>query len=207
MENKNFTRGLLIRAIPFVILLVAAIVLKLATNIEGDWWGWYVIYALVVVAMAFVIVYAVKNGRSILIGSVRRGIEKKAAQHFFDEWDKPGFNLQNVVGFVYQNEREFDRTILFGEEKMVVEQLMRDDDGMVTGDKITQECAYGSIKELEVVDIGGEGCIHVEITFSNDVQEYAYFDVDLAKFLMEKSKKQLVGVEKLRAYYYSVINR
>ena len=204
METKNFVKSVLLRSIPFFVLVVATIVLKVAEVMPAEWWGWILLYVLDVAALAFPIIYAAKNSRGMIIENVRKSIIKKVAKQYLAEWGKPEYNTENIIGYIYQNERNFDRTVLFGQDDMTIEQVVRDDEGMVTGEKTKEVVTYEKIESLSVVDIGTQGSAHIELTLDNGNKEYVYFDLDVAKFFVAKTNKQIANMDELKAFYISV---
>ena len=201
METKQFVKKLLLRSVPFFVAAIATIVLKVANVAESNWWGWYVMYALVVGSLAFALYYGVKNSRGMIIENVKKSYIKKVAKQYLENWDKPEYSTENIINYIYQNERNFDRTILFKEDEMVVEEVLRDSDGMVTGENTKDVVAYAQAESLCIVDIGMEGSAHIELTLDNGKKEYVYFDVDLAKFLMAKTGKQIEKMDELKSFY------
>jgi len=204
METKNFVKSVLLRSIPFFVLVVATIVLKVAEVMPAEWWGWILLYVLDVAALAFPIIYAAKNSRGMIIENVRKSIIKKVAKQYLAEWGKPEYNTENIIGYIYQNEHNFDRTVLFGQDDMTIEQVVRDDEGMVTGEKTKEVVTYDKIESLAVVDIGTQGSAHIELTLDNGNKEYVYFDLDVAKFFVAKTNKQIANMDELKAFYISV---
>ena len=201
METKQFVKKLLLRSVPFFVAAIATIVLKVANVAESSWWGWYVMYALVVGSLAFALYYGVKNSRGMIIENVKKSYIKKVAKQYLENWDKPEYSTENIINYIYQNERNFDRTILFKEDEMVVEEVLRDNDGMVTGENTKDVVAYAQVESLCVVDIGMEGSAHIEMSTDNGKKEYVYFDVDLAKFLVAKTGKQIEKMDELKSFY------
>ena len=201
METKQFVKKLLLRSVPFFVAAIATIVLKVANVAESNWWGWYVMYALVVGSLAFALYYGVKNSRGMIIENVKKSYIKKVAKQYLENWDKPEYSTENIINYIYQNERNFDRTILFKEDEMIIEEVLRDSDGMVTGEKTKDVVAYAQAESLCIVDIGTEGSAHIEMTLDNGKKEYVYFDVDLAKFLMAKTGKQIEKMDELKSFY------
>ncbi len=201
METKNFVKNVLLRSIPFFVLLVATIVLKVAEVMPAEWWGWTVLYVIDVAALAFPIIYAAKNSRGMIIENVRKSIFKKIAKQYLAEWDNPEYKTENIIGYIYQNEHNFDRTILFAEEDMTIEQVLRDDEGLVTGEKTKEVATYQQIESLCITDIGTQGSAHIELTLENGNKEYVYFDLDIAKFFMAKTNKQIAGMDELKSFY------
>ena len=201
METKQFVKKFLLRSVPFFVTAIATIVLKVANVAESSWWGWYVMYALVVGSLAFALYYGVKNSRGMIIENVKKSYIKKVAKQYLENWDKPEYSTENIINYIYQNERNFDRTILFKEDEMIVEEVLRDSDGMVTGEKTKDIVAYAQAESLCIVDIGTEGSAHIEMTLDNGKKEYVYFDVDLAKFLMAKTGKQIEKMDELKSFY------
>ena len=201
METKQFVKKLLLRSVPFFVTAIATIVLKVANVAESSWWGWYVMYALVVGSLAFALYYGVKNSRGMIIENVKKSYIKKVAKQYLENWDKPEFSTENIINYIYQNERNFDRTILFKEDEMVVDEVLRDNDGMVTGENTKDVVAYAQVESLCVVDIGTEGSAHIEMSIDNGKKEYVYFDVDLAKFLVAKTGKQIEKMDELKSFY------
>ena len=201
METKQFVKKLLLRSVPFFVAAIATIVLKVANVAESNWWGWYVMYALVVGSLAFALYYGVKNSRGMIIENVKKSYIKKVAKQYLENWDKPEYSTENIINYIYQNERNFDRTILFKEDEMIVEEVLRDSDGMVTGENTKDVVAYAQAESLCIVDIGTEGSAHIEMTLDNGKKEYVYFDVDLAKFLMAKTGKQIEKMDELKSFY------
>lgn len=201
METKQFVKNLLLRTIPFFAVVIATIVLKVAEVMPGDWWGWYVLYVVDVLALAFPVVYGAKNCKGMVIENVKKGYVKKVAKQYLAMWDHPEHNEANIIGFIYQNERNFDRTILFEEDKMTVDQVVRDDDGMVTGENEKYVFTYQQITGMAIVDIGLEGSAHIEMTVDNGNKEYVYFDLDMAKYLMKKCNMQIENMDELKTFY------
>ena len=201
METKQFLKNLLLRALPFFVFVIALIVLKSADVQSNDWWGWYVMYVLIFASLAFALYYGVKNSKGMIIENVKKSYIKKVAKQYLSVWDDPRFSTENIINYIYQNERNFDRTILFKEDDMTIEQVIRDEDGLVTGEKTTDVVAYSQIESLGIVDIGMQGSAHIELTLAGGKKEYVYFDVDLAKFLMAKTGKQIEKMDELKSFY------
>ncbi|MBE5748837.1 MAG: hypothetical protein E7344_04330, partial [Clostridiales bacterium] len=148
METKNFVKNVLLRSIPFFVFVIATIVLKVAEVMPAEWWGWIVLYLLDVASLAFPIIYAAKNSRGIIVENVRKNIIKKVAKQYLAEWGKPEYNTENIIGYIYQNERNFDRTVLFANDDMTIEQVLRDEEGLVTGEKTKEVVPYDKIESL-----------------------------------------------------------
>ena len=129
---------------------------------------------------------------------------KKVAKQYLAVWDDPKYSTENIINYIYQNERNFDRTMLFKEEDVTVEQVVRDQDGMVTGEKTTEVFAYSQIESLCIVDIGTSGSAHIELTLEGGKKEYVYFEVDLAKFFVAKTGKQIDKMDELKAFYINL---
>ena len=170
----------------------------------AEWWGWIALYLLDVASLAFPIIYAAKNSRGIIVENVRKNILKKVAKQYLAQWGTPEYNTENIIGYIYQNERNFDRTVLFGQDDMTVEQVLRDSEGMVTGEKTKEVVTYDKIESLCVVDIGTEGSAHIELTLDNGNKEYVYFDLDVAKFFVAKTGKPIANMDELKSFYISV---
>lgn len=204
METKNFVKNVLLRSIPFFVLVIATIVLKVAEVMPAEWWGWIALYVLDVAALAFPIIYAAKNSKGMIIENVRKSILKKVAKQYLAEWDNPNFSTENIIGYIYQNEHDFDRTILFAEDDMTIEQVLRDDEGLVTGEKTKEVATYQQIESLCVTDIGTQGSAHIELTLENGKKEYVYFDLDVAKFFVAKTNKQIAGMDELKSFYINL---
>ena len=204
METKQFLKNLLLRAIPFFVFVVALIVLKVADVQSADWWGWYVMYVLIFASLAFALYYGVKNSKGMIIENVKKSYIKKVAKQYLSVWDDPNYSTENIINYIYQNERNFDRTMLFKEDDMTIEQVVRDQDGMVTGEKTTDVVAYSQIESLGIVDIGMQGSAHIELTLADGKKEYVYFDVDLAKFFVAKTNKQIDKMDELKSFYVNL---
>jgi hypothetical protein len=201
METKQFVKNLLLRAIPFFVFTIAIIVLKVADVASGDWWGWYVMYVLIFVSLAYALYYGIKNSRGMIIENVKKSYIKKVAKQYLAMWEHPEYNTGNIINYIYQNERNFDRTILFTQDDMTIEEVIRDSDGMVTGEKTKEVVTYQQIESMCIVDIGMEGSAHIELTLDNGNKEYVYFDLDIAKFFMAKTGKQIDKMDDLKAFY------
>ncbi len=201
METKQFVKNLLLRAIPFFVFTIAIIVLKVAEVASGDWWGWYVMYVLIFVSLAYVLYYGIKNSRGMIIENVKKSYIKKVAKQYLAMWEHPEYNTGNIINYIYQNERNFDRTILFTQDDMTIEEVVRDSEGMVTGEKTKDVVTYQQIESMCIVDIGMEGSSHIELTLDNGNKEYVYFDLDVAKFFMAKTGKQIDKMDDLKAFY------
>ena len=201
METKQFVKNLLLRAIPFFVFTIAIIVLKIADVASGDWWGWYVMYVLIFVSLAYVLYYGIKNSRGMIIENVKKSYIKKVAKQYLAMWEHPEYNTGNIINYIYQNERNFDRTILFTQDDMTIEEVIRDSDGMVTGEKTKEVVTYQQIESMCIVDIGMEGSSHIELTLDNGNKEYVYFDLDIAKFFIAKTGKQIDKMDDLKAFY------
>ncbi|MBR2029816.1 MAG: hypothetical protein IJ999_02805 [Clostridia bacterium] len=204
METKKFVKNVLLRSIPFFVFVIATIVLKVAEVMPAEWWGWIALYLLDVASLAFPIIYAAKNSRGIIVENVRKNILKKVAKQYLAQWGTPEYNTENIIGYIYQNEHNFDRTILFANDDMTIEQVVRDDEGMVTGEKTKEVVTYDKIESLAVVDIGTEGSAHIELTLDNGNKEYVYFDLDVAKFFVAKTGKPIANMDELKSFYISV---
>ena len=204
METKNFTKSALLRSIPFFVLLIATIVLKVAEVMPAEWWGWIALYVVDVAALAFPIIYVAKNSREMIVENVRKNILKKLAKQYLAQWDNPEFSTENIIGYIYQNEHNFDRTVLFGEQDMTIEQVLRDDEGMVTGEKTKEVISYDQIESLCIADIGTQGSAHIELTLDNGNKEYVYFDLDVAKFFVAKTNKQIANMDDLKVFYINL---
>ena len=111
METKQFLKNLLLRAIPFFAFVIALIVLKVADVQPSDWWGWYVMYVLIIASLAFALYYGVKNSKGMIIENVKKSYIKKVAKQYLSVWDDPKYSTENIINYIYQNERNFDRTI------------------------------------------------------------------------------------------------
>ena len=201
METKQFVKNLLLRAIPFFVFTIAIIVLKVADVASGDWWGWYVMYVLIFVSLAYVLYYGIKNSRGMIIENVKKSYIKKVAKQYLAMWEHPEYNTGNIINYIYQNERNFDRTILFTQDDMTIEEVIRDSEGMVTGEKTKEVVTYQQIASMCIVDIGMEGSSHIELTLDNGNKEYVYFDLDIAKFFIAKTGKQIDKMDDLKAFY------
>lgn len=201
METKQFVKNLLLRAIPFFVFTIAIIVLKVADVASGDWWGWYVMYVLIFVSLAYVLYYGIKNSRGMIIENVKKSYIKKVAKQYLAMWEHPEYNTGNIINYIYQNERNFDRTILFAQDDMTIEEVIRDSEGMVTGEKTKEVVTYQQIESMCIVDIGMEGSAHIELTLDNGNKEYVYFDLDIAKFFIAKTGKQIDKMDDLKAFY------
>ncbi len=201
METKQFVKNLLLRAIPFFVFTIAIIVLKVADVASGDWWGWYVMYVLIFVSLAYVLYYGIKNSRGMIIENVKKSYIKKVAKQYLAMWEHPEYNTGNIINYIYQNERNFDRTILFAQDDMTIEEVIRDSEGMVTGEKTKDVVTYQQIESMCIVDIGMEGSAHIELTLDNGNKEYVYFDLDIAKFFIAKTGKQIDKMDDLKAFY------
>ena len=201
METKQFVKNLLLRAIPFFVFTIAIIVLKVADVASGDWWGWYVMYVLIFVSLAYVLYYGIKNSRGMIIENVKKSYIKKVAKQYLAMWEHPEYNTGNIINYIYQNERNFDRTILFTQDDMTIEEVIRDSEGMVTGEKTKEVVTYQQIESMCIVDIGMEGSAHIELTLDNGNKEYVYFDLDIAKFFIAKTGKQIDKMDDLKAFY------
>lgn len=201
METKQFVKNLLLRAIPFFVFTIAIIVLKVADVASGDWWGWYVMYVLIFVSLAYVLYYGIKNSRGMIIENVKKSYIKKVAKQYLAMWEHPEYNTGNIINYIYQNERNFDRTILFTQDDMTIEEVIRDSEGMVTGEKTKEVVTYQQIESMCIVDIGMEGSSHIELTLDNGNKEYVYFDLDIAKFFIAKTGKQIDKMDDLKAFY------
>ena len=201
METKQFVKNLLLRAIPFFVFTIAIIVLKVADVASGDWWGWYVMYVLIFVSLAYALYYGIKNSRGMIIENVKKSYIKKVAKQYLAMWEHPEYNTGNIINYIYQNERNFDRTILFTQDDMTIEEVIRDAEGMVTGEKTKDVVTYAQIESMCIVDIGMEGSAHIELTLDNGKKEYVYFDLDIAKFFIAKTGKQIDKMDDLKAFY------
>ena len=201
METKQFVKNLLLRAIPFFVFTIAIIVLKVADVASGDWWGWYVMYVLIFVSLAYALYYGIKNSRGMIIENVKKSYIKKVAKQYLAMWEHPEYNTGNIINYIYQNERNFDRTILFTQDDMTIEEVIRDSEGMVTGEKTKEVVTYQQIESMCIVDIGMEGSSHIELTLDNGNKEYVYFDLDIAKFFIAKTGKQIDKMDDLKAFY------
>lgn len=201
METKQFVKNLLLRAIPFFVFTIAIIVLKVADVASGDWWGWYVMYVLIFVSLAYALYYGIKNSRGMIIENVKKSYIKKVAKQYLAMWEHPEYNTGNIINYIYQNERNFDRTILFTQDDMTIEEVIRDSEGMVTGEKTKEVVTYQQIESMCIVDIGMEGSSHIELTLDNGKKEYVYFDLDLAKYFIAKTGKQIEKMDDLKAFY------
>lgn len=201
METKQFVKNLLLRAIPFFVFTIAIIVLKVADVASGDWWGWYVMYVLIFVSLAYALYYGIKNSRGMIIENVKKSYIKKVAKQYLAMWEHPEYNTGNIINYIYQNERNFDRTILFTQDDMTIEEVIRDSEGMVTGEKTKEVVTYQQIESMCIVDIGMEGSAHIELTLDNGNKEYVYFDLDIAKFFIAKTGKQIDKMDDLKAFY------
>ena len=204
METKQFLKNLFLRAIPFFVFVVALVVLKVADVQSSNWWGWTVLYVLIFASLAFALYYGAKNSKGMIIENVKKTVMKKVAKQYLAVWDDPKYSTENIINYIYQNERNFDRTMLFKEEDVTVEQVVRDQDGMVTGEKTTEVFAYSQIESLCVVDIGTSGSAHIELTLEGGKKEYVYFEVDLAKFFVAKTGKQIDKMDELKAFYINL---
>lgn len=204
MDKKQFVKGLLLRLIPLAVLIVAAVVMAVC-GIKGDWVGWYAVYAVIFAAMVFVVIFAVKNGTAVAANSIRNSMRQKEAALALAKWQNGEYNKANVVCHGYQSERDFDTTMFFYEENIKTSKILRDEDNMVTGETQTQTLAYENITALAVVDVAGLGSPHIRYSFSDGNILYSYFDVDLARFLQEKTSMELEGIEDLKKYYLSVM--
>ena len=204
METKQFLKNLFLRAIPFFVFVVALVVLKVADVQSSNWWGWTVLYVLIFASLAFALYYGAKNSKGMIIENVKKTVMKKVAKQYLAVWDDPKYSTENIINYIYQNERNFDRTMLFKEEDVTVEQVVRDQDGMVTGEKTTEVFAYSQIESLCVVDIGTSGSAHIELTLESGKKEYVYFEVDLAKFFVAKTGKQIDKMDELKAFYINL---
>lgn len=205
MEKKQFVRGLLLRLIPFVLVLALTLTVKFANLAPDGWWGWYAIYALIFASIAFFVFFAVRHGKNFVVESVKQKVMKKSAEDFLNGWEAETYNREGVVDYIYQSERDFDRTITFREEEVEVRQILRDADGEVTGDADLTVYKYADIKGLKAVDIGGIGSPHIQLDFGSST-EYGYLDVDLARFLMEKTSLEIEDIDRLKEYYQSLID-
>ena len=201
METKQFVKNLLLRAIPFFVFTIAIIVLKVADVASGDWWGWYVMYVLIFVSLAYALYYGIKNSRGMIIENVKKSYIKKVAKQYLAMWEHPEYNTGNIINYIYQNERNFDRTILFTQDDMTIEEVIRDSEGMVTGEKTKEVVTYQQIESMCIVDIGMEGSAHIELTLDNGNKEYVYFDLDIAKFFIAKTGKQIDKMDDLKTFY------
>ena len=204
METKQFLKNLFLRAIPFFVFVVALVVLKVADVQSSNWWGWTVLYVLIFASLAFALYYGAKNSKGMIIENVKKTVMKKVAKQYLAVWDDPKYSTENIINYIYQNERNFDRTMLFKEEDVTVEQVVRDQDGMVTGEKTTEVFAYSQIESLCIVDIGTSGSAHIELTLESGKKEYVYFEVDLAKFFVAKTGKQIDKMDELKAFYINL---
>lgn len=205
MNKKQFVTGALLRSIPFAVLLVTVLVVKFANLAASDWWGWYLLYALVFLSLAFSGYFIVKNGKGLVIASVRAKILLQTAQAFIDRWDNETYEQNNVINYAYQSERDFDTTLAFHDESIAMTHIIRDENGDVTGDSESKVYAYDKIISLAVTDIGGEGCAHIRFSFDDGEIKYTYFDVDLAKFLMQKTNLPLENIRQLKEFYEGLL--
>ncbi len=201
MDKKQFIKGSVFRFAIFLVVFIAVLVVKLADLAPADWWGWYLLYALVFLSLAYFAYFAVKYGKGFIIESLRVKMMKQTAQDFVDRWDDENYEPNNVLNYAYQSERDFDTTLAFHDEDIAITHILRDENGDVTGDNETSIYGYDKIKSLAVIDIGGQGCAHIRFSFDDGAIKYAYFDVDLAKFLKQKTNLPLENIEQLKEYY------
>ena len=205
MDRKQFTMGVILRAAVFVVFLVAALVVKFANLASADWWGWYLLYALVFLSLAYLAYFAVKNGKFFIIARVREKMMRQVAQDFVDRWDDEAYDPNNVLNYAYQSERDFDTTLAFHDESIAITKILRDENGDVTGENESSVYEYAKIQSLAVTDIGGGGSAHIRFSFDDGSIKYTYFDVDLAKFLQQKTNLQIENIGQLKEYYQSLL--
>lgn len=200
MNKKQFVTGLVLRIIPLVIVVVAAIVIKAAGGFSADWWGWYVLYILIFACAAYAAYYGVRHGRTFVVDGVKKKIAVQTARDFLARWDEQTYSQQNVVGYSYRSERDFDTATTFGADKITVRKVLRDEQEDITGEADVAEYSYGDISALEITDIGGEGSVHIKLTLG-DKEVYCYFDVDLGRYLAEKTGLTIKEIDSLKEYY------
>lgn len=199
MDKKQFVTGVVLRFALLIIITAAVLILRFAGGISADWWGWYVMYVLIFASAAVAAFYIVRHGRTFVVDGVRKKMMKKSAADFLEAWEAESFTPSNVEGYAYHSERDFDTSLTFGGQ-ITVRKVLRDENGDVTGDADVREYSYGDIVLLEVTDIGGEGCAHVKISFSDGAEEYCYLDADVGRYLAQKTGLEIKGIEEYKDY-------
>lgn len=198
MDKKKFIIGSLLRSVPFLILLVVTLVMKFSGYAADDWWGWYLMYLLIFAALIYFGLFFVRNGKTLVIESVMEKMRFNSSKAFLEKWDAEGYDKQSVLNYVYQSEHDMDTTMAFHENDVTVKRVVRDMNGDVTGETEEKTYAYSDVKSLAVVDIEGMGSVHIEFEFSDGQSTFAYFDVDLAKFMTEKTGLELKNILQLQ---------
>ncbi len=200
MNKKQFVTGVILRFAVFVVVVAIVLVLRFAGGIDSGWWGWYVLYVLVFASAVIAAFYTVKHGRTFVVDGVHKKMIKKAAADFLDAWEAETYSPSNVEGYAYQSERDFDASLTFTSTQITVRKVLRDENGDITGEADVREYPYVNITALEVTDIESPGCTHIKITFNDSAAEYSYLDADLGRYLTEKTKLKISGIDEYIDY-------